>query len=85
MDTCDPNMLEEMDQALADVFKSRKHKQVEKKKKKDRKLSVLHFKLRVLDLIEIFIKKQAKDTKILVCLKMIHLFSFLYSKLFWII
>lgn len=65
MDTCDPNQLKAMDQALAAVFKSRKQKQMVKKEKKDKRISILHFKLRVLDLIEIFIKQQAKDPKIL--------------------
>ncbi|XP_065640104.1 myb-binding protein 1A-like protein isoform X1 [Hydra vulgaris] len=65
MDTCDPKLLDCMDQALAAVFRSRKQKEVEKKEKKELKKSVIHFKLRVLDLIEIFIKKQAKDPKVL--------------------
>jgi len=65
MDTCDPNQLQVMDQALADVFKSRKQKKLKKKSEKDKRLSILHFKLRVLDLIEIFIKEQPKDPKIL--------------------
>lgn len=68
MDTCDPKQLHAMDQALASVFKARKQKQLDKKKKKDMKQTVLHFKLRVLDLVEIFIRKQPKDPKILVCL-----------------
>lgn len=65
MDTCDPKQLHAMDQALASVFKARKQKQLDKKKKKDMKQTVLHFKLRVLDLVEIFIRKQPKDPKIL--------------------
>merc|ERR1719320_917185 len=72
MDTCKPEQLKAMDQALAAVFKARNQKQNEKKKKKDVKLSLMHFKLRVLDLIEIFIKKQPKDSKILLFLEPLY-------------
>jgi len=64
--------LKAMDQALASVFKARKQKQTEKKKTKDKKLSIIHFKLRVLDLIEIFIKKQPKDAKVLLFLEPLY-------------
>jgi len=75
MDACDSTSLKVMDQALANVFKSREQRKIEKKKKKDRKVTILHFKLRVLDMIEIFIKKQPKDHKIL------HLLQPLYEVL----
>jgi len=47
-------------------------KKIEKKKKKDKKLGILHFKLRVLDLIEIFIKQQPKDPKILLLIEPLY-------------
>lgn len=72
MDTCTAEELNAMDQALANVFKSLKQKQMEKKKQKDKKLSVVHFKLRVLDLIEIFIKKHPTDKKILLLLEPLY-------------
>ena len=66
MDTCDPKLLKAMDQQLAAVFLAKKLKQQEKKKRKDMKQSLIHFRLRVLDLVEIFIKKQPKNPKIVV-------------------
>lgn len=66
MDTCDPKLLKAMDQQLAAIFLAKKLKQQEKKKQKDIKQSLIHFRLRVLDLVEIFIKKQPKNPKILV-------------------
>jgi len=69
MDTCDPAMLAEIDEKLAAVFRAKKMTQIDKKKKKNTKQSIVHFKLRVLDLVEIFIKKQSKNPLILELMK----------------
>jgi len=65
MDTVDPKLMENMDKALAAVFKVRNQVKDEKKKKRDLEKDILHYKLRVMDLIEIFIKKQPKNPLIL--------------------
>ncbi|CAH3192191.1 unnamed protein product [Porites evermanni] len=55
----------QLDDALAAVFKTQLQAQKEKIKKNDATKIVLHFKLRVLDIIEIFIKKQASNPLVL--------------------
>lgn len=68
MDACDPRLLDAMDQSLANIFHQKKQKEQQKKEKKALEESIVHFKLRVLDLVDIFIRKQSKDRKVLVSL-----------------
>jgi len=60
-DDLDDEAMMKLDDALAAVFKAKNNKN----KKKDGMKIVLHFKLRVLDIIEIFIKKQASNPLVL--------------------
>ncbi|ORX88701.1 hypothetical protein K493DRAFT_341123 [Basidiobolus meristosporus CBS 931.73] len=52
----------DFDAKLAEIFK---HKKMMKAEKRDAKQSVMHFKNKILDLLEIFIKKQAQSELIL--------------------
>ncbi|KAL9986840.1 hypothetical protein ACROYT_G001046 [Oculina patagonica] len=61
----DDEAMMKLDDALAAVFKSQLQAKKDKSKKKDSMKIVLHFKLRVLDIIEIFIKKQASNPLVL--------------------
>jgi len=61
----DDEAMMKFDDALAAVFKTQLQAKKEKNKKKDATKIVLHFKLRALDVIEIFIKKQASNPLIL--------------------
>ncbi|KAK3731456.1 hypothetical protein QZH41_013647 [Actinostola sp. cb2023] len=64
-DDLDDEAMQQFDEALAEVFRSRGQGAKEKKNKKDKAKIILHFKLRVLDIIEIFIKKQPSNPLIL--------------------
>ncbi|XP_028411187.1 rDNA transcriptional regulator pol5-like [Dendronephthya gigantea] len=61
----DDDAMMKFDEALSEVFKQHLTAKQEKKKMKDAKKSLLHFKLRVLDLVEIIIKKQPSTDLIL--------------------
>lgn len=61
----DDEAMMQLDAALAAAFKAQMEARMNKSKKKDAAKIILHFKLRVLDLIEIFIKKQASNPLIL--------------------
>lgn len=61
----DDEAMMQLDDALAAVFKTQLQAKKEKNKKIDATKIVLHFKLRVLDIIEIFIKKQASNPLVL--------------------
>lgn len=65
MDSGDTKMLDALDETLAGIFKRQKEKQQAKKDKKSAERDMQHFKLRVLDLIVIFIKEQPKDDRII--------------------
>jgi len=65
MDTVDPKLMDDMDKALASVFKQRQSIKTTKRKQMDMRQSVVHFKLRVLDLIEIFIRAEAANPLVL--------------------
>lgn len=64
-DDLDDEAMMKLDDALAAVFKTQLQAKKDKNKKKDAMKIVLHFKLRVLDIIEIFIKKQASNPLVL--------------------
>ena len=66
MDAADPSTLKVLDQALANIFKQKKEKEMERREKLSAIESMNHFILRVLDLITIFIKEQPTDPKIIV-------------------
>ncbi|XP_032218016.2 myb-binding protein 1A-like protein isoform X2 [Nematostella vectensis] len=61
----DDEAMMQLDDALSAVFKTRVQANKEKKDKKDTAKTILHFKLRVLDMIEIFIKKQSHNPLVL--------------------
>lgn len=61
----DDEAMMKLDGALAAVFKSQLQAIRDKNKNKDAMKIILHFKLRVLDIIEILIKKQASNPLIL--------------------
>lgn len=65
MDAVDPKLLRTMDQALAAAFKARLQSKSGKRKKLEGKKAIIHFRLRVLDVAETFVKKQAKSPLIL--------------------
>lgn len=67
MDASDPATLNALDEALANIFREKKKKVLAKKDKVANLEAMYHFKLRVLDLITIFIKEQPTDPKIIVC------------------
>jgi len=69
MDAADPTTLNVLDQALANIFKQKKEKEMERKEKIAARESMNHFVLRVLDLITIFIKEQPTDPKIILLVK----------------
>jgi len=64
-DDFDDEAMMKLDDALAAVFKTQLQAKKDKNKKKDGMKIVLQFKLRVLDIIEIFIKKQASNPLVL--------------------
>ena len=72
MDECDPEELEAMDAALSDIFRDKKQKQVEKsneKKDDEHTEQFIHdFKVRVLDLIDLFVEQEKNGTRCLVSL-----------------
>jgi DNA polymerase phi len=61
----DDDAMEAVDEALAEVFRERKLARADKKQKQEEKKADIHFKLRVLDLLDIFIKKQSSSPLIL--------------------
>lgn len=69
MDASDPATLNALDEALANIFREKKKKVLAKKDKVANLEAMYHFKLRVLDLITIFIKEQPTDPKIISLVK----------------
>ncbi|XP_046864871.1 rDNA transcriptional regulator pol5-like isoform X2 [Xenia sp. Carnegie-2017] len=63
-DLDDDDMMQ-LDEALSEIFKQRLRTKHDKKKVEDARKTLLHFKLRVLDLVEILVKKRPKDEIIL--------------------
>ncbi|XP_065060180.1 uncharacterized protein LOC135687527 [Rhopilema esculentum] len=65
MDTVDPKVLDSMDKALAAAFKTRMQSRSGKKKQSEEKKTIVHFRLRVLDIAELIVKKEPKSPFIL--------------------
>jgi len=65
MDTVDSKVLNAMDKALAATFRVRMQARSGKKKREEEKKTVIHFRLRVLDIAELIVKKQPKSPFIL--------------------
>ncbi|RMD42213.1 hypothetical protein DV735_g2903, partial [Chaetothyriales sp. CBS 134920] len=50
-----------LDEKLAEVFRARKEASSKKKERKDTKEAFIHFKTRVLDLVEVYLKSQSRN------------------------